>query len=95
MKADNVGMESQITDYKGRSYSRFYPAKDAKTGPGWYVFGRNPEYGDTLIMLCGRPAVAPRHHPHYNGKIRRGWPTKALAQYWADVLNRQSRKGKE
>ena len=92
MSRDTHGMESRTTDYKGRKFAEFYPARSSSDGPGWYVFGRNPEYDGRLICLCGRPAVAPRKHPHYNGPVRRGWFTKREAQYWADVLNRRTNR---
>lgn len=89
--ADECGCESTRHDYKGRMFAEFYVSRSAQDGPGWYVFGRNPEYGGHLVMLCGRPAVAPRKHPKYNGPVRRGWSTRAKAQYWADQMNRVDR----
>lgn len=67
------------TDGRGRQFDQFYVAKSDADGPGYYIFGRNPEYGGRLIMLCGRPDVAPRKHPHYNCKVRRGWKTRREA----------------
>lgn len=78
------------TDHKGRTYDRFYANIAPFAGPGWYVWGRNPEYGDNLIRLCGRPDVAPRRHPHYNGPVRRGWHTKREAAAIATKLNNQT-----
>lgn len=84
----------QTTNWRGDKFADFYPAKDPSTGPGWYVFGRNCErYGahkdgkGAYIMLCARPDVAPRNHPHYNIKVRRGWHTRREAQAVADGLN--------
>lgn len=46
-------------DYKGRTYTDFYPAEDT-TGPGWFVLGKNPEYGGRLRKVCAWPDVKPR-----------------------------------
>lgn len=84
-----IGFEYSLVDYKGRSYADFYVRRAPASGPGWYVFGRNPEYGNTLIRLCARPAVKPRAHRHYNVSVRRGWRTRREAQAAADLLNLQ------
>lgn len=73
-------------DYAGRVFDRFYPRKDSSTGPGWYVFGRNPDYG-TLIKLCARPNVKPRWQANYSGPVREGWHTKREAEAIAKQLN--------
>jgi len=75
------------TDSYGRVYNRFYARQDSTTGPGWYVFGRNPEYGDSLIRLCARPDVKARRYRYHNGPARRGWATKRQAKAVADSLN--------
>ena len=74
-------------DYRGREYDRFHARPDYGLAPGWFVFGRNPEYGDNLVMLRARPDVKARQHPHFNGKVRRGWHTKREAQAIADAMN--------
>lgn len=79
--------EFHSIDYKGRAFSGFYAARSPQDGPGWYVFGRNPGYGGSLVMLCARPAVAPRKHPHYNCKVRRGFRTRREASGLAQALN--------
>jgi hypothetical protein len=79
----------KTVDYRGRVFDRFYPARSPSDGPGWYVYGRNPEYGDNLVMLCARPDVKHRRHPHYNVQIRRGFHTRREAQQVADQLNRK------
>ena len=76
-------------DSRGRIFANFYPRRDPASGPGWYVFGRNPEYAGALIMLCARPDVKPRKHPHYNCLVRRGYHTKAEAAHVAAQLNRR------
>lgn len=87
MKIDGVLIE--LVDYKGRTYNRFHVRRDEGKAPGWFVWGRNPEYGDNLIHLCARPDVKLRAHPHYNYKVRRGWPTKKEAQAIADRMNKE------
>lgn len=67
-------------NYKGDIFDLFHARRDPGMGPGWYVFGRNPSYGDHYIMLCARPNVTPRRHPHYNVQVRRGWTTKREAE---------------
>lgn len=85
----SLGFEFSRSDYRGRSYADFYPRRSPASGPGWYVFGRSPEYGNTLIRLCARPAAKPRAHPRYNVMVRRGWRTRRAAQAAADLLNRR------
>ena len=85
----SLDWEYSRRDYRGRLYSDFYPRRAPSSGPGWFVFGRSPEYGNTLIRLCARPAVEPRAHPHYNVMVRRGWRTRRAAQAAADLLNRR------
>lgn len=74
-------------DYRGRFFDRFHAHTDPAGGPGWYVFGRNPEYGDRMVKLVARPNVKPRKHPHYNGPVRRGWHLKRDAVAVAKYLN--------
>jgi hypothetical protein len=86
--ADAYPCTMETIDYIGRRYSNFYVDKSPQDGPGWYVFGRYADaYGGKLIKLCGRPDIAPRAHPHYNVRVRRGWSTRARAQHWADAMN--------
>lgn len=74
-------------DYRGRVYDRFHARRSPDTGPGWYVYGRNVDYGDTLVMLCAWPDVPERKHKHYNGKVLRGWNTKREAEAVASRMN--------
>lgn len=70
-------VEFSTVDYRDRHYANYYIERSPATGPGWYIFGRNPEwYGGRLVRLCGRPAVKARRHPHYNCRVRRGWLRK-------------------
>lgn len=73
-------------DYAGRHYDRFFVSRD-HVGPGWYIFGRNPEYGNHLICLVARPNVPPRKHSHYNVRVRRGFRLKRDAESVAAYLN--------
>lgn len=82
-----LAFEYSIIDYRHRAYDRFYPRRSPSSGPGWCVFGRNRQYGDSLIRLCARPRVVPRAHPHYNVMVRRGWPTQRAAHAVAQWLN--------
>lgn len=79
-------------DYAGRYYDRFYAERD-HSGPGWYIFGRNPQYGGRLIRLIARPNVKPRVHPHYNIKIRRGFRTRREAEMVVEFLNKTFPEG--
>ena len=85
----------EVTDYKGRVYRGFHARRDPGTGPGWYVFGRclpgvgQDCYGGHVVMLCARPSVPARRHPHYNCQVRRGFRTKAEADAAAAECNRQ------
>ena len=81
------GVIIHTTDYKSRTYDRFFVGTHAAYGPGYYVFGRNQDYGDSLITVCAQPDVAFRRHSHYNCRVRRGWKTKREAQSIADKLN--------
>lgn len=80
----------KTVDYRGRTYSAFFPRRDSGTGPGWYVFGCGAEYGGTLRMLCARPDVAARRHPHYNVLVRRGFRTMREAAAVAAAMNAES-----
>ena len=75
-------------DYAGRSYDRFCVRRSPQDGPGWYVFGRNPEYNDSLVHLCARPNLPIRRHPHYSCKVARGWHLRSEAQAVADLMNK-------
>jgi hypothetical protein len=83
------GVVIETVDYAGRVFDRFHARRDSSTGTGWYVFGRNPGYGDNLIKLCARPDVPCRRHPHYNNPVQRGFRTRAEAQIVADAMNEQ------
>lgn len=86
-----LGCMTETTDYKGREFTKFYVSKDSSRAPGWFVFGRNPEYAHSLIKLCARPIVKARSHPHYNGLIESGWKTKREAQTIADAMNLETK----
>ena len=85
-----VNVEINTVNYRGDMFDRFYARKDPHSAPGWFVFGRNPGYGDHYIMLCARPAVKARKHPHYNVAVRRGWSTKREAESIAAELNQRA-----
>lgn len=87
-------IEVETVNYSGHLFSDFYAAKSPQTGSGWYIMGRNSEKYGTLpngkgayVMLCARPDLKPRSHPHYNVQIRRGWKTKREATEIAEFLN--------
>lgn len=63
-------------DYRGRVYDRFHVRRDCSIYPGWFIFGRNPEYGDRLIKLCARPNRPARRYPKRNGLVYVGWRRK-------------------
>lgn len=90
-------VEVETVNYSGHTFGEFYVSRDHGHAPGWFVFGRNAEkYGThpdgrgAYVMLCARPAVPPRKHPHYNAPVRRGWRTKREAQAVADRLNQEA-----
>lgn len=92
------GVLIETRNYSGHLFGDFHARRDGATGPGWYVYGRNSEkYGTrpdgsgAYVMLCARPDVPPRRHPHYNAPVQRGWRTKAEAQMVADAMNRGER----
>lgn len=85
------GVDIKLTGFRGGHFSRFYAARSKHNGPGWYVYGRNPAYGDRYVMLCARPDIAPQRHRGYNVKVRAGWRTKAEAQAIADRMNQMDR----
>jgi hypothetical protein len=75
-------------DYKGRIFGPpFFVAQWPGIAPGWFVFGRNEEYGCRLIKMVARPDVPPRQYKKWNGKLSRGWWKKCDAQEIADRLN--------
>lgn len=80
------GVTFTDVDYQGRKFDRFYASR-SDLGPGWFVYGRNPGYGDRLISLCAWPDRPPRRHLHWNGKVRHGWRLRRDAQAIADRLN--------
>lgn len=73
-------------DYAGRMFNRFWAQRD-QMGPGWFIMGRNAEYGDKLIKTCAHPAKPRRKNPLYNVSVYSGWTTKREAQAVADYLN--------
>lgn len=84
------GVVLTLRGFRGGFFSGFYVSRDSHThGPGWYVFGRNPAYGGHYVMCCARPDVPMRRHPHYNGRVMRGWHTRRDAQRVADVMNQR------
>lgn len=66
-------------DYRGRLYDRFYVRRDVSIYPGWFIFGRNPEYGDRLIKLCGRPHEPKRRYRKRTCLVYVGWRYKREA----------------
>lgn len=79
MKIETAQIVLDDTDYKGRVFDQFHARQDSGTGPGWFIFGRNPEYGGKLVRLCGKPNRPRRRHVHYNGAVWHGWKTKRAA----------------
>ncbi len=82
----NTPPATSTLDLRGRHYDRFFARRDS-VAPGWFVFGRNPEYGDALVMPCAWPDAPPVTYKKRNGKVRLGWRTKGEAQFWADHMN--------
>ena len=87
-------VELTTVNYSGNKFSDFFVRQSPQSGPGWYVFGRNSEkYGikpdgtGAYTMLCARPNVKSRRHPHYTCTIRSGWKTKRAAMAIAEYLN--------
>jgi len=94
LQTQSEGIDLVTANYDGHRFDDFYVSRDTSSAPGWFVFGRNAEkYGrradgkGAYVMLCGRPDVPARRHPHYNGPVRRGWHRKCEAQAVADYLN--------
>jgi hypothetical protein len=81
-----TGVQVKTVDYKGRTFSEFYPAKDSII-PGWIVMGKGEDYGGRLRMVCARPDVKARTYKYINGRVARGWHTRREAQKVADVMN--------
>lgn len=76
--------------YKGRFFGPpYFVAEHFGIDPGWFVFGRNPEYGGRLVQVVARPDVPERAYLYWNGKRRRGWWLKREAQAVADQLNEE------
>lgn len=77
-------------DYRGRMFSGpFFVAPHRGVDPGWFVFGRNEEYGGRLIKVVARPDVKERTYKFWNGPRQRGWWLKCEAQAVADMLNKE------
>jgi hypothetical protein len=71
-------------DYKGRTYSNFYPRRN-HTGPGYVVYGHSEggEYGGKLISRC---AVLVKRYA--NGRtVHTGWRREWDAYQFALYLN--------
>lgn len=89
----HTGLHLHYADYRGCVYTRFEPAQDPSTGPGWFIFGRHAtEYADEkgvsrLVAVCGWPEAPRRHFVNRNGLGRSGWGTKTQAQSICDILN--------
>lgn len=88
------GVLIETTNYSGHTFADFYAERRPGHAPGWFVSGRNSEkYGThadgkgAYVMLCARPDVKARRHPHFNGAVQRGWRTKREAQAVADRMN--------
>jgi hypothetical protein len=87
--------EFHNVNYDGYRFTDFFVRKAPEIGPGFYIYGRNKKkYGTKAngdgfyTMLCVRPHVKARKHPHYNCAIRRGFSRKWIAQEIADSLNK-------
>ncbi len=75
-------------DYGGRMFSGpFYVSEDYGVNPGWFVFGRNPEYNGRLRKVVAYLDVPLRTYKHWNGPRQHGWRLKREAQVVADMLN--------
>lgn len=85
--------EYSMTDTRNgieRSFTEeFFVDRSPAEGPGWYVFGREP---NRVIKIVARPDVPRRHHPHYNVAVRRGWHRKYEALEIVAILNRKYNK---
>jgi hypothetical protein len=68
------------TIFDGPTTRIFYVAQWHGIAPGWFVFGRNEEYGGRLVKMVARPDVPPRKYKHWNGQLSRGWWKKCDAQ---------------
>lgn len=76
-----------LTCYRGLRWDAgHHVRRDPVTGPGWYIFARRPEYGGRYVRLVARPDLPPRRHPHYSGKVHRGWRTRREAARICDAL---------
>ncbi len=77
-------------DYKGRVFTGpFYVSRQDGYAPGWFVLGRNDEYGGRLRKVVSRPNVPFRTYKFWNGPRQRGWWLKREAQAVADMLNKE------
>lgn len=77
-------------DYMGRMYTGpFYVSRQDGYAPGWFVLGRNDEYGGRLRKVVARPNVPYRSYKYWSGHRKRGWWLKREAQAVADMLNKE------
>jgi len=83
------GVIVMTRDYRGRTFSDFYVGRET-IGKGWYVYGRNSEYGGTLVALVAYPDAPPRKLPKISRLVHVGFSSKAEAQAVADTLNNMS-----
>lgn len=78
-----------LTGFRGGHFTEHTARRDSSYGPGWYVFGRNPAYNGRYVMRTAQPDVPARKHPHYNGRVKRGWRTLREALAVAREMNRR------
>lgn len=75
-------------DCMGRMFEGpYYVAEWRGVAPGWFVWGRHPDYGGRLRKVVARPDVKARRYKHWDGPRERGWWTKWEAQQVADLMN--------
>lgn len=77
-------------DTSGLRFDNFM-VKESVTNPGWFIYGRHPEYGLSYIMICGRPNL-PRSSVRSARSIFVGWESEqeareALAKVPTDQLS--------
>lgn len=71
--------------YDGTLFNDFEVRRDSASGPGWFIFGRDPKKYGTFpdgrgryVMLCGYRVR--KGHRNYNGAVRHGWRTAREAK---------------
>lgn len=75
-------------DYRGRLFEGpYYVDKWHGVAPGYFVFGRHPDYGGQLRKVVAYPDLKPRKYKYWTIPVSRGWLTKKEAQQVADRMN--------